>query len=139
MMMVAAARALKNDDVCLVGIGMPSAACNLARLTHAPNITLIYESGTIGANHRQRLGITTTGPSLIVTDLCLMRPHPQTKELLVTSVHPSVTREEIAIRTGWPVQFAGDLAHTDPPTAGELAVLRDLLNRSGQAGGTGPS
>ena len=26
----------------------PSAACNLARLTHAPNITLIYESGTIG-------------------------------------------------------------------------------------------
>ena len=26
---------------------MPSAACNLARLTHAPGITLIYESGTI--------------------------------------------------------------------------------------------
>lgn len=48
MMTVAAARALKNSDVCFVGIGMPSAACNLARLTHAPNITLIYESGTIG-------------------------------------------------------------------------------------------
>ena len=42
MMTVAAARALKNDDVCFVGIGQPSAACNLARLTHAPNITLIY-------------------------------------------------------------------------------------------------
>ena len=38
-----------NDDVCFVGIGLPSAACNLARLTHAPRITLIYESGTIGA------------------------------------------------------------------------------------------
>ncbi|HEU4797329.1 MAG TPA: CoA-transferase, partial [bacterium] len=49
MMMVAAARALRNDDVCFVGIGAPSAACNLARLTHAPDITLIYESGTIGA------------------------------------------------------------------------------------------
>ncbi len=48
MMTVAAARALKNDDVCFVGIGAPSAACNLARLTHAPDITLIYESGTIG-------------------------------------------------------------------------------------------
>src|SRR5207244_1217528 len=48
MMTVAAARALGNDDVCFVGIGMPSAACNLARLTHAPGITLIYESGTIG-------------------------------------------------------------------------------------------
>src|ERR1700761_4058991 len=47
MMTVAAARALKSSDVCFVGIGMPSAACNLARLTHAPGITLIYESGTI--------------------------------------------------------------------------------------------
>src|SRR3954469_11644222 len=49
MMVVAAARALRNTDICFVGIGMPSAACNLARLTHAPGITLIYESGTIGA------------------------------------------------------------------------------------------
>ncbi|MGH7002992.1 MAG: CoA-transferase subunit beta [Alphaproteobacteria bacterium] len=48
MMTIAAARALVNDDVCFVGIGAPSAACNLARLTHAPDITLIYESGTIG-------------------------------------------------------------------------------------------
>jgi glutaconate CoA-transferase subunit B len=47
MMTVAAARALSNDDICFVGIGLPSAACNLARLTHAPQITLIYESGTI--------------------------------------------------------------------------------------------
>jgi glutaconate CoA-transferase subunit B len=47
MMTIAAARALRNDDVCFVGIGMPSAASNVARLTHAPGITLIYESGTI--------------------------------------------------------------------------------------------
>ena len=47
MMIVAAARALRSSDVCFVGIGAPSAACNLARLTHAPGITLIYESGTI--------------------------------------------------------------------------------------------
>ena len=47
MMTVAAARALKNSDVTFVGIGAPSAASNLARLTHAPDITLIYESGTL--------------------------------------------------------------------------------------------
>src|SRR6202171_4489595 len=47
MMTIAAARALRGSDVCFVGIGMPSAACNLARLTHAPDITLIYESGTL--------------------------------------------------------------------------------------------
>ncbi len=48
MMAIAASRALTNTDVCFVGIGPPSAACNIARLTHAPDITLIYESGTIG-------------------------------------------------------------------------------------------
>ena len=47
MMTIAAARLLTNTDVCFVGIGAPSAACNLARLTHAPKITLIYESGTL--------------------------------------------------------------------------------------------
>ena len=44
MMTVAAARALGSEDFCFVGIGLPSAACNLARLTHAPSVTLIYES-----------------------------------------------------------------------------------------------
>lgn len=48
MMTIAAARMLTSQDVCFVGIGPPSAACNVARLTHAPDITLIYESGTIG-------------------------------------------------------------------------------------------
>src|SRR5438874_12803525 len=47
MMTIAAARALSNTDVCFVGIGLPSAACNLARLTHAPKLKLVYESGTI--------------------------------------------------------------------------------------------
>ena len=47
MMTIAAARALRSEDVCFVGIGVPSAASNLARLTHAPGITLIYESGTV--------------------------------------------------------------------------------------------
>jgi glutaconate CoA-transferase subunit B len=48
-MTIAAARWLRNGSVCFVGIGLPSAAANLARLTHAPEIVLIYESGTIGA------------------------------------------------------------------------------------------
>ena len=46
-MTVAAARALTQRRVCFVGIGLPSAACNLARLTHAPRLRLIYESGTL--------------------------------------------------------------------------------------------
>jgi glutaconate CoA-transferase subunit B len=49
IMTISAARLLKNGAVCFVGIGLPSTAANLARLTHAPDIVLIYESGPIGA------------------------------------------------------------------------------------------
>ena len=49
MMTVSAARALRDGMTCFVGIGLPSAAANLARATHAPSLVLIYESGTIGA------------------------------------------------------------------------------------------
>jgi glutaconate CoA-transferase subunit B len=49
MMTVAAARELRDGEVCFVGIGLPSTAANLARGMHAPNVVLIYESGTIGS------------------------------------------------------------------------------------------
>ncbi|PXX60968.1 glutaconate CoA-transferase subunit B [Nocardia tenerifensis] len=49
MMTVAAARALRSGTRCFVGIGLPSTAANLARRTHAPDLVLIYESGTLGS------------------------------------------------------------------------------------------
>src|SRR5690349_8713471 len=49
VMIVAAARAIRDGAVYFVGIGTPSAAANLALRTHAPNAVLIYESGVIGA------------------------------------------------------------------------------------------
>lgn len=49
MMTVAAARMVRNGARLFVGIGLPSAAANVARFTHAPETVLIYESGTIGA------------------------------------------------------------------------------------------
>ena len=49
MMTIAASRALHDGTVCFVGIGLPSTAANLARRTHAPDVVLVYESGTIGA------------------------------------------------------------------------------------------
>lgn len=246
MMTVAAARALSSDDVCFVGIGLPSAACNLARLTHAPDIALIYESGTIGtkpavlplsigdgelaetavatvsvpeifaywlqggrisvgflgaaqldrygninttvigeyrrpkvrlpgsggapeiaafcgqvfvmARHeprtlvervdfvtsfghgeggdqRSRLGLRSSGPTLLVTDLCLLRPDPETRELVVASLHEGVERSEIVERTGWPIRFATEVERTPAPTPAELEVLRDLHERSDRAHG----
>src|SRR5665213_1831136 len=246
MMTIAAARALKNDDVCFVGIGQPSAACNLARLTHAPGITLIYESGTLatkpnilplsigdgelcetavttvsvpemfrywlqggrikigflggaqidkyanlnttvvgpydkpkvrlpggggapeiatscgeifitmqmskrafvekldfitslghgtGAGSRERLGVKTKGPSRVVTDLCVLEPDTETRELTVVSLHPGVTREMVEAQCGWKVLFAGTVGETSAPTGAELEVLRDLQARTARAHG----
>ena len=69
MMTVAAARALKSSDICFVGIGQPSAACNLARLTHAPGITLIYEFGTL-ATKPSILPLSIGDGELCDTALC---------------------------------------------------------------------
>ncbi len=244
MMTIAAARALKSSDVCFVGIGAPSAACNLARLTHAPGITLIYESGTIdtrpdvlplsigdgelcdtalttvsvpemfrywlqggritvgflggaqidrfanlnttvvgaydqpkvrlpggggapeiaihcgeifitmamgsrafvdklpfitslghgtGPGSREKLGVKTRGPTRVITDLCVMEPDPETRELTVTSLHPGATREAVEAGCGWTLRFAEGLSETAPPTDEELAVLRDLHERTRRA------
>lgn len=241
MMTIAAARALGNDDVVFVGIGAPSAACNVARLTHAPGITLIYESGTIGTkpnvlplsigdgelcetavttvsvpemfrywlmggritvgflgaaqldrfgninttvigdydhpkvrlpggggapeiatscgqvfitmkqslrgmvekidfvtsfghgdggNAREKLGLTTAGPTLLITDLAVWKPDPESKEFTVTSLHPGVTRDEVQESCGWTVKFAETLEETPPPTGEELQTLRDLQART---------
>ena len=43
-----------------------------------------------GGDHRQRLGITTKGPTLLITDLAIWKPDPETKEFTVVSLHPGV-------------------------------------------------
>jgi len=84
---------------------------------------------------RRELGVTTEGPSLIVTDLCTMRPDPERKEFEVVTLHPGVTRERVQETTGWPVAFAARIEETPAPTAGELAALRDLNERTARAHG----
>jgi glutaconate CoA-transferase subunit B len=64
MMVVTAARLLRDGDVVFVGIGLPNLACNLARRTHAPNLNLIYEAGVIGAQPA-RLPLSIGDPCLV--------------------------------------------------------------------------
>jgi len=83
-----------------------------------------------GKGSRERLGVTTKGPTRVITDLCVLEPDEDTSELTVTAIHPSVTREQITNATGWSVKFAAKVAGTAPPTAQELEVLRDLHART---------
>jgi glutaconate CoA-transferase, subunit B len=84
---------------------------------------------------RRDLGIRTKGPTLLVTDLCVMRPEPETNEMIVTSLHAGITCERVRESTGWRLRFAPSVETTEPPRADELDVLRDLHARTAQAHG----
>src|SRR5260370_20402813 len=64
LMTINAARLLRDGDVVLVGVGLPNLACNLARRTHAPNLTMIYEAGVVGAQ-LARLPLSIGDPTLV--------------------------------------------------------------------------
>ncbi len=64
LMIVNAARLLKNGDVVFVGVGQPNLACNLAKRTHAPELVMIYEAGVIGAEPA-RLPLSIGDPTLV--------------------------------------------------------------------------
>jgi len=242
MMTACAARALADGMTCFVGIGLPSAAANLARATHAPNLVLIYESGTIGAKpgrlplsigdgilaetadavvsvpeifnywlqpgrigvgflgaaqidrfgninttvigasyadpkvrlpgaggapeiaascrevivvvrqsrrsfvdrvdfvtsvgfgdgpgYRERRGLTGAGPQKVITDLGILEPDPASCELTLTGIYPGVTVPDVRARTGWELAVSNSLAELAPPTAAELAALRQLQANS---------
>jgi len=88
--------------------------------------------GPTGRERRQ-LGIRTAGPVLLMTDLCLMQPEPDTNEFVVTALHPGVSREQVTENTGWDVRFARALAETAAPTPNELEALRELNARTARA------
>ena len=73
LMTVNAARLLRDGDVVFVGVGLPNLACNLARRTHAPNLTMIYEAGVIGAQPA-RLPLSIGDPTLVTgaASICSM-------------------------------------------------------------------
>ena len=237
MMTVVAARALTDETVCFVGIGLPSTAANLARLTHAPRTVLVYESGTIGSKpatlplsigdgelaetadavvpvpeifaywlqggridvgflgaaqidrlgnlnstvigdydrpsvrlpgaggapeiaamageviviirqsprsfverldfltsvgygvapgDRKRLGMPGRGPTIVITDLGVLRPDPESRELTLTQIHPGVSADRAREQTGWALRISDDLEETEPPSDEELRELRKL-------------
>jgi glutaconate CoA-transferase, subunit B len=64
MMIAVAARMLKGARTVFVGVGLPNIACNLARITVAPDMEMIYESGVYGARP-ERLPLSIGDPTLV--------------------------------------------------------------------------
>ena len=242
MMVVAASRLLDVDDVVFIGIGLPSKAATLASRTHASDLAMIYESGTLdtspsvlplsigdpelsktakavvsvpemfnywlqggwiktgflgaaqidrfgnlnttvigdyekpkvrlpgaggapeiaafcsrtlimlrqsprtfvkkldflttvghfeGGQSRDGLRVSGSGPQTVITDLGILEPHPQSRELVLTKVHAGVTPDDVVAATGWPLEVAEVIGSTRPPSTDELAVLRSLAPSEG--------
>jgi glutaconate CoA-transferase subunit B len=75
---------------------------------------------------RARLGMPGRGPTVVITDLGVLRPDPETCELTFTQIHPGVSVEQAREQTGWPLRVATDLEETEPPSDEELRELREL-------------
>ncbi|WP_456320180.1 CoA-transferase subunit beta [Nocardia aurantia] len=82
-----------------------------------------------GDGERERLGMRGAGPTLVITDLGVMRPD-ETGELTLHAVHPGVTVDQVRAATGWDLKVAADLTVSAAPTAAELTTLRELKARS---------
>jgi len=82
-----------------------------------------------GPADRERLGFRGRGPTAVVTDLGVLEPDPDSRELTLTWVHDDVGPDQAREATGWELKVADDLQRTPPPTDEELTALRELLAR----------
>ena len=79
-----------------------------------------------GGESRKELGYTGAGPVAVITDLGILRPDPETRELTLSALHPGVSVEQVREQTGWELRVSGELEVSEPPTGRELEVLRTL-------------
>jgi glutaconate CoA-transferase subunit B len=64
LMVIVAARELKDRESVLVGVGIPNLAANLAKKLQAPNLLMVYESGAVGSNP-SRMPLSIGDPCLV--------------------------------------------------------------------------
>ncbi|MEA2320793.1 MAG: glutaconate CoA-transferase, subunit [Solirubrobacteraceae bacterium] len=79
-----------------------------------------------GAGDRERLGFPGAGPSVVITDLGVLRPNPEDRELELVAVHPGVDVDQVREATGWPLRVREPVETTAPPTEAELSTLRAM-------------
>ena len=80
-----------------------------------------------GGDARQRLNVPGGGPQVVITDLGILTFSTETREMVLESLHPGATLDQVRENTGWPLRAAAKLAVTESPSAEELRVLRDEL------------
>lgn len=86
-----------------------------------------------GGDSRSQLGYLGAGPTVVITDLGIMRPDPDTRELTLTALHPDSSVEQAREATSWDLRVVENVDKTAPPTGEELQALRDLRAKTESA------
>jgi glutaconate CoA-transferase subunit B len=71
------------------------------------------------------------GPQLVVTDKAIFRFDEETGEMILSSIHPGITVQDVQAEVGWPLKVAPDVRTTEPPTTAELRLIREELDPGG--------
>ncbi len=84
-----------------------------------------------GGDARQRLGMPGFGPDQVITDKALFTFDNPEREMMLVELAPGQTVESVRAAVGWPLRVAGSLREMIPPTAEELAIVREQLDPQG--------
>lgn len=104
----------------------------LARRAFVERLDFLTSPGHLGgAGERERLGMPGRGPQIVVTDKCIFRFDPTTGEMVLVSIHPGFTVDDIRAEMGWEPSISPNLVETEPPTPEELRLLREELDPQG--------
>ena len=86
-------------------------------------LTTVGHPGNSGSPGGRQRGV---GVTFVVTDLGVLEPDPDTRELVMTELYPDVTADDAREATGWELRTAPELRSVQPPTTEELEALRAL-------------
>jgi len=92
-----------------------------------PRVGYVTSPGLLdGGDTRRAAGLTRGGPAAVITDLAVLRPGGEERELHLASWHPGTTPQEVQERTGWPLKLLPQAEETAPPRQEELEALRRI-------------
>jgi glutaconate CoA-transferase subunit B len=85
-----------------------------------------------GPGAREESGLPRdTGPYRVVTNLGVLGFDDETKKMMLLSVNPGVTVQEVVDNTGFELLMADEIGENPPPTDEELSILREKVDPDG--------
>lgn len=82
-----------------------------------------------GPGAREKAGLPAgSGPYKIITDLAVMGFHPDSKEMMIESIHQGVELEDILQNSGFKPILPEKIRITPPPSETELRILRQEVD-----------